>query len=47
VSGTDFYTFLEEIPGHLIQAAQPVSKEAEEEMSKDILKDIRARLQKE
>jgi DNA helicase-2/ATP-dependent DNA helicase PcrA len=38
--------FLEEIPGHLIQAAQPISKEAEEEMSKDILKDIRARLQK-
>jgi len=38
--------FLEEIPGHLIQAARPVSKEAEEEMSKDILKDIRARLQK-
>jgi DNA helicase-2/ATP-dependent DNA helicase PcrA len=39
--------FLEEIPSHLIQAAQPVSKEAEEEMSKDIMKDIRARLQKE
>jgi DNA helicase-2/ATP-dependent DNA helicase PcrA len=39
--------FLEEIPAHLIQTVQPVSKEAEEEMSKDILKDIRARLQKE
>jgi len=37
--------FLEEIPPDLIQAARPVSKEAEEEMSKDILKDIRARLQ--
>ena len=38
--------FLEEIPAHLIQAAQPVSKETEEEMSKDIMKDIRSRLQK-
>jgi len=37
--------FLEEIPPDLIQAARPVSKEAEEEMSKDILKDIKARLQ--
>jgi DNA helicase-2/ATP-dependent DNA helicase PcrA len=38
--------FLEEIPADLIQAVQPISKEAEEEMSNDILKDIRARLQK-
>jgi DNA helicase-2/ATP-dependent DNA helicase PcrA len=37
--------FLEEIPNHLIQSAQPVSKAVEEEMSNDILKDIRARLQ--
>jgi len=36
--------FLEEIPPDLIQAATPVSKEAEEEMSEDILKDIKARL---
>jgi len=38
--------FLEEIPNHLIQAAQPISKAVDEEMSNDILKDIRARLQK-
>jgi len=38
--------FLEEIPGHLIQASQPVSQDVEEEMSNNILKDIRARLQK-
>jgi DNA helicase-2/ATP-dependent DNA helicase PcrA len=38
--------FLEEIPSHLIQTAQPVSKAVEEEMTNDILKDIRARLQK-
>jgi len=37
--------FLMEIPSHLIQAAQPITQEVEEEMSKDILKDIRARLQ--
>jgi DNA helicase-2/ATP-dependent DNA helicase PcrA len=38
--------FLQEIPGHLIQAAQPISQAAEEEMTGDILKDIRARLAK-
>jgi DNA helicase-2/ATP-dependent DNA helicase PcrA len=38
--------FLEEIPGHLIQAAQPISPAADEQMSEDIMKDIRARLQK-
>ena len=38
--------FLEEIPAHLIQTVQPVSKAAEEEMAGDILKDIRAKLQK-
>ncbi|MDR2924178.1 MAG: UvrD-helicase domain-containing protein [Treponema sp.] len=38
--------FLQEIPGHLIQASQPVSQAVEEEMTSDILKDIRARLQK-
>jgi len=38
--------FLEEIPAHLLQASQPVSKAVEEEMTKDILKDIRARLSK-
>jgi DNA helicase-2/ATP-dependent DNA helicase PcrA len=37
--------FLMEIPSHLIQAAQPITQEVEEEMSKDILKDIRTRLQ--
>jgi DNA helicase-2/ATP-dependent DNA helicase PcrA len=37
--------FLEEIPSHLIQAAQPITQEVEEEMSNDILKDIRMRLQ--
>jgi len=38
--------FLEEIPAELIQAAQPISKAVEEEMTEDLLKDIRARLQK-
>jgi hypothetical protein len=38
--------FIQEIPGHLLQAAQPISQAAEEEMTGDILRDIRARLVK-
>jgi DNA helicase-2/ATP-dependent DNA helicase PcrA len=38
--------FLEEIPADLIQASQPMTKAVEEEMTNDILKDIRARLRK-
>jgi len=38
--------FLAEIPARLIQNAQPVPPAVEEEMAADILKDIRARLQK-
>jgi DNA helicase-2/ATP-dependent DNA helicase PcrA len=38
--------FIQEIPGHLIQASQPISQAAQEEMTDDILRDIRARLVK-